>query len=369
MPTILDYLQTNAERPFDQLPFGEIDALIIARIAYLPFDHDIVSTDAHTSAVKDASAALTADPELKRRVFWRYDVDLAHLLQANARFGNLTLSHYVNEIDETTEMQFSAVTFHLSEKCCYVAYRGTDATLVGWKEDFNMTFTCPIPAQTRAVEYLNRVAADCPKDTIFILGGHSKGGNLAIYAGAFCKRAIQDRIRAVYSFDAPGFPDDILRKEAYRRIRKRISAFIPQSSIVGLMLEHEEPYAIVKSTELIPLLQHDVYSWQLEGDHFCYLAQTTGSSRFLDRTLKGWIADMDPDKRESFVNALYDIVTETDAKTLRELNDSWFASARSIFETLSSLDSDTKSLLTDGIGLFVKNLRKSFSADEPEDPA
>jgi len=363
MSTILDYLEARADTPFRLMPFNEVDALILARTAYLPFDTACGFDPTADCTISAAADQLAGDAGLADRVFWRYDVDLAHLLRENARFGPLMMQHYINEIDEREEMQFSAVTVQLSPGCCYVAYRGTDATLVGWKEDFNMAFTCPIPAQVRAVRYLEQVAAHCPPDSRFILGGHSKGGNLAIYAATFCDRQLQDRILSIYSFDAPGFPEPILRKEAYRRIRKRISAFIPQSSIVGLMLAHEEPHSIVRSKELIPILQHDIYSWQLEDTHFSYLNQLTGTSRFLDRTLKGWVSEMTPQKREAFINALYDIVTDTEAKTLHELSDNWLAGARRILCSLNGLDEPTRALLGEGISLLMKHLRKSLSDD------
>lgn len=222
-------------------------------------------------------------PDIAQLVLAKYDVDLLKLLAENRRYRNMKLTYYVNQIENESQMQFSAVTVQISKKLHFVSYRGTDNTLVGWKEDFNMSFTCPVPAQKSAVEYLEQVASKTTGE--LILGGHSKGGNLAVYAAAFCKQALQGRIATVYNFDGPGFSQKVIKAEGYINICNKVTTYVPQSSIVGMLLEHEEKYTIIHSNQL-GIMQHDIYSWMVERNHLVTLREITNSSKVIDRTLK-----------------------------------------------------------------------------------
>ena len=154
----------------------------------------------------------------------------------------------------------------LPDGSAYVAFRGTDDTIVGWKEDFNMAFTPEIPAQRYAADYLQQAAAALAFRPLLV-GGHSKGGNLAVYAAVFCGEAIQKQIRAVYNNDGPGFYASLLELPEHRRIAGKITTLLPESSVVGMLLEHEEAYQVVRSTQ-IRLMQHDGFSWQVLGRRF-----------------------------------------------------------------------------------------------------
>lgn len=358
MANILDYIKWRGDLSMDSAPFNELDGLVLARLSYAPFDKIDLQRAAAPVSVQDAALALLKTPDLERSVLWKYDVDLLAALSENDRFRNMQLVGYVNHIDDETQTQFSAVTIRVRDGLHYVSFRGTDDTLVGWKEDFNMSFICPVPAQTSSVAYLERMADACPGT--LILGGHSKGGNLAVYSSVYCRPEIQDRIRTIYSFDGPGFDESVLRCQQYGRISGKTAAFIPQSSVVGMLLEHEEDHIIVKSTERSGLLQHDIYSWEVERDHLCYLDTLTDRSRFIDGTLKGWVADMDAAQRETFVDALYAIVSQTNARTLRDLSDHWFESASAILSSLKDLDEPTRKLILQSLSLLVKNAKESM---------
>lgn len=336
MADIFDYLHWRGDLRVEQDGFNEIDALVLARLSYAPFDRIALHTADVPTAIWEAAGSLLKAAGIEQAVLWKHDIDLLRTLAKSERYRNMLLHSYVNQIEEDTQKQFSAITVQIGEKLNFVSFRGTDNTLVGWKEDFNMCFTCPVPAQKSAVEYLEAMASSLNGN--LIVGGHSKGGNLAVYAAAFCKPEIQKRIITVYNFDGPGFEKEVLSAAQYGQICGRIKTFIPQSSIVGLLLEHEEQYIIVKSIQKIGFLQHDLYSWTVERNHLCYLNHVTNSSKFLDHTLKGWVADMTPAQREELIDALYSIIQQTNAHTLRELGDNWFVNAKTIHASIKSLD-------------------------------
>lgn len=357
MANIHDYLYWRGDVMIEHFPFNEVDALILAKLSYIPFEMIHLHTWNQPVSVKEAADLLLSLPELPKRVHFQDDVAFLRELSASRRFCDMQLSGYVNKVEAENQTQFSAVTIQITEQRHYISFRGTDASLVGWKENFNMSFTFPVPAQKSALEYLLHRAADKPGS--LILGGHSKGGNLAMYAAVFSQETIQARIDAVYNFDGPGFDGKILALPEYQRICGKITAFVPQSSIVGLLLEHEEQYIIVKSTEK-SVMQHDISSWEVERDHLCWLDHITSTSRLIDHTLKGWLAEIDISQREKIVDALYSILEKTKAQNFQEFEERWFECTIIIFSTLGNLDEDTKKLITDALSLLVKNAKNSL---------
>lgn len=357
MANIHDYLRWRGDLAMEQARFNEVDALILAKLAYIPFARLPLTAASAPVAVRDAAASLLLLTDIEKAMHFKDDIALLRELAESRRFRDMRISDHVDRIEEENQTQFSATTVRMDERLYCIAFRGTDASLVGWKENFNMSFLFPVPAQKSAVRYLEEVMAG--KEGNFIVCGHSKGGNLAMYAAAFCGRAFQDRIAAVYDFDGPGFGEKVLDTPEYRRVRDRMMTFVPQSSVVGLLLEHEEQYIIVKSAQTW-IMQHDISSWEVERDHLCDLAQVTNASRFIDRTLKGWLVDMDVGQRERLVDALYSILAKTQARTLQELDDRWFECTVIILSTLSDLDEGTRKLIADALSLLIRNAQKSF---------
>lgn len=359
MPDLRDYLYWRGDLSLAQAKWNEADAMVLARLSYAPFDPIAKQIADQPMKISDAALALLRTPDIEKNVIMKEDLDLLRELSTSARYGDMLLNHYVNRVDEETQTQFSAVTIHMDDTLDYVSFRGTDNTLVGWKENFNMSFLFPVPAQKSAVAYLNTVAMAF--DRRMIVGGHSKGGNLAMYAAAYCAEETQSRIERVYNFDGPGFDGKIISTSEYQRICGKMVTYIPQSSIVGLLLEHEEQYIIVESLQKTGYLQHDIYTWAVEREHLKTLDHVTHASRFLDLTLKGWIADMDVDQREQFINALYSIISQTKARTLQEMDDKWFECAVAILSSLSNVDEKTWKLITQCLSLFMNNVKRSVS--------
>lgn len=357
VPNILDYLSWRGDVTMKAQGINEVDSVILARLSYIPFEGIVPGALDSMIPIGEAAGRFLEDNNAKKRVLWAEDVELLSALAESGRFRDIPLFGYVNRIDKETQTQFSAMTAKLEDGLCYTAFRGTDNTLVGWKEDFNMSFITPVPAQKSAVEYLERLAAALGED--FILGGHSKGGNLAVYGAAFAGEKTQKRVRAVYNFDGPGFDQRVLEAEGYKRISERVVTLVPQSSIVGMLLEHEERYTVVKSIRKAPLLQHDLYSWELERDRFVRLNKVTDSSKLLNRALKEWIARMDVEQREQFIDAVYQVMTATNAETIRELEDNWLENTKTVMNSLRGLEGSKKRIVVESLYLLAQSVKDS----------
>ncbi|MFZ2755252.1 MAG: DUF2974 domain-containing protein [Atopobiaceae bacterium] len=235
---------------------------------------------------------------------------------ASPRFRCVTIANHVDVVDEACDKQFSATTFQLPDQSVYVAFRGTDNTIVGWKEDFNLAFVTPVPSQRAARDYLERAARHLP-GTLRV-GGHSKGGNLAVYAAARCRPECQERIAQVYSHDGPGFNRKALEHLSSTDISGRVSKTVPESSIVGMLLEHQEPYHVVRSDE-VGIMQHDPYSWLVSDGAFVAAEGLDGGANLMDATLSQWIDGMDAEHLERFTNALFSVFGASGAKKFQDM--------------------------------------------------
>lgn len=337
MGTVYDYLTWRGDLTMRAAPFCEVDSLILSMFAYLDMQ-DIVPApgeEGELSVWAASKAFLERYPDPKKSkmgvLIPKDIVKMMRAMRSTKRFGTLKMSGYVNLIDPETELQFSAVTFLMADGTAIVTYRGTDDTLVGWKEDMNMCFLPVVPAQIKAVEYLKNVAKEHKGK--LILTGHSKGGNLAVYAAVHSDAAIRERITAVYSNDGPGFGKNILDDPDYREIRPRICNLVPQSSVVGMLLEHDENFTVVKSRQKSGFLQHNGLSWEILGNSFVHLKDVTSDSRKLDRTVNQWIRDMTPEQREEFAEAVYQLFSVDGAQTLTDLvaaRKKWFSHTKSL---------------------------------------
>jgi len=255
-----------------------------------------------------------ADPVNRTRV--KKDLDLLKAVAESARFDNIRMSFYRSVLIPEEDTQFAAVTIFLEDGSAYIAFRGTDNTLTGWKEDFNMSFQSSIPAQHLALAYVQEFTAAHPIP--IWMGGHSKGGNLAVYAAAKCGQLLQKRIVGVYSQDGPGFSEAMMNDPGYRSILPKVRSYVPQSSVIGMLLEHEEPYTIIKSNQ-IGIMQHDPYSWQVLGADFLKVEELTADSRFLDRTFRNWLSQMTNEERSEFFDTVFELLESTGAERAGEI--------------------------------------------------
>ncbi|MBQ8433029.1 MAG: DUF2974 domain-containing protein [Clostridia bacterium] len=322
MGTLFDYVKWRGDLAFYEAPFNEVDSLIFSLISYLDFDG--IVPEQHSSVTVPIKAAANAFfakyPDEKKipvgLIIPKEIIKLFRMIKETKRFRNVNMRAYVNHIDLEEQTQFSAVTFFPEDDTMLVAYRGTDDTLIGWKEDFNMSFLPVVPAQLKAVEYLE-AAAQTSTGSIR-LTGHSKGGNLAVYAAVNCTPDVRARLINVWSNDGPGFHEKILKDEDYMTLRPIIRSFVPQNAVVGMLLEHDENYIVVKSRQK-GLYQHDGVSWEVMGGGFVYLKDVTEESKRIDRVLKEWVNKMTNEQREQFVEAMYQMLSADNAQTLTDL--------------------------------------------------
>ena len=316
MADIFDYLLWRGDLGMDAVPPNPVDTLILSELSYIGFEGLVPGDFLHPVPLKVAAEAFLALPDREDRVRTKKDADLIAACARTERFGSLRLVFYRSELLPEQQSQFAAVTWLLPGGTAVITYRGTDLTLTGWKEDFNMSFQEFVPAQEKALRYLEAFARVHPGPVC--LAGHSKGGNLAVYAAARCQPELRERIVFAHNHDGPGFHSVMMADPGYREALPKVRTFVPQSSVVGMLLEHEEPYAVIRSRQL-SLLQHEPYSWEVLGGDFVRMAQIDENSRFLDRTIKTWLANTTMEERNAFVDAVYEVLTLGQTDDLRDI--------------------------------------------------
>ena len=359
MSNIFDYLDWRGDLSFGSTSLCPVDALIFSMLPYIRFE-GIVPAEPGAEPVRlaDAINAYFQKPAAETVINENHH-KLLQVLKSAPRFAPLRMLGAKKELDAETGIQFAAISVLLPGQNLLVAFEGTDDTLIGWQEDFRMSYECPVPAQLRAVEYLRAVAAAHPLRRIY-LTGHSKGGNLAMYAAVHCGPEYRYRIRAVYNNDGPGFCDDTLSSPAYAEIRDRIRTYLPQSSIVGVLLEHDDNYKIVKSTNP-GLLQHDAYSWQVKGADFEYATERTAFGRETEAILDRFVNELSPERKRQFGEALFTVLESTEQNTVSGITGNKLQSLRRILASYGELAPEVRSILTDSfaaLGRFCKEIKK-----------
>lgn len=317
MANIMDYLNWRGELSFSQDGLNEIDSLILSNISYVALDRIVPSPwEPDTILLKDAIRQFWEGQEeqeqLKRCSLIKMAPFIMRRLAQTKRFGTLSLAGYQNSVCKEEESQFSAVCIELGPQQTYVAFRGTDDTLIGWKENFCMCFET-VPAQRKAADYLNYIGRKYTGE--LWLGGHSKGGNLAVYSAAKAKPELQKRIKGIYNFDGPGFSRRMLASVGYQQIAGRIYKYVPVSSIIGMLLEQDENYQIVSSEEQ-GLRQHDPASWRVLGSRFVSVPRQDKEIRWLNHIMHQFIYHLSLEERKNFVNTLFQVMEESDIHTV-----------------------------------------------------
>lgn len=354
MGTIIDYLKEYGDYTFTEKPMNEVDSLILCQFSYLKFDGIVQGPGASASPVTIGYLNEHQDKEklFADERYWEPNTALFEGMLNSVRFSTLRMNSYVNIINVEQEMQFSAITFILEDKTVYIAYRGTDETIIGWKEDFNLAFSKPVLGQTCSVEYMNTAAEGFSGS--FYAGGHSKGGNFAVYAAMNCRKDVRDRIERIYSHDGPGFRPEIRESGHYEEIADRVVKIIPHSSLVGMLLEsHADGYMVVESKSF-GLLQHDPYTWLVKEDGFVQVKDIYKRRKFMDEALNEWILAMDEEHIHSFVDTLYEVVSASKAATLIDFTADWKKSMLAVVTAVKELDGETASMIRKIIGLLFE---------------
>lgn len=344
MSTIFDYLDYVAYDSIYDRPFKELDILALTELTYLPFDRIVPQGDTTNIEVRLSDAVELVDRTTDFIVTDQH-LQLVDDLATSKRFKNLKLLNYVDEYDPDVQKQFAAMTYRLTMDVYLVVFRGTDDTLIGWKEDFHMTYMDHVPSQRRAASYLQHVMNEFPKGR-FMVAGHSKGGNLAAYACSYLPDHLIERVDAIYCYDAPGLNKSIIETEGYQRIAHLVHRFVPQGSIVGMMLEVPEPATIVKSRAFGGFAQHDAFTWMVEKDGFVTLDQTSPDSQQTDETLKQWVRETSADERKKFFDTFFGIFLDAGITSINDLmNLKNFSKIKEIFQNAQDLDPTEREML------------------------
>ncbi|MEL7645197.1 MAG: DUF2974 domain-containing protein [Anaerolineaceae bacterium] len=360
MPNILDYLDWRGDLEFQYDPLNEVDNLVFSVLSYLDFAGAVPTTEETGSvSLADATETIKQMPEQITApitsVFFSRLPLLLEKCASSARYRDVRLSHYINRVSFDEAEQFSAVVFTVEENIHFVAFSGTDDTLIGWKEDLEMSFRDAVPAQRSAVEYLELVMSHLPG--VFYLGGHSKGGNLAIFSAANIPADMQPGIVLIYNNDGPGFQRSVINSPGYQRIANRIITFIPQSSVVGMLLDQSGLYQVVDSTET-GLMQHNAFSWEVIGRSFVYREGLSDSSVKFITALREWLDAVPLEEREEFTEALFTILEATGARTLKEFTQDKLATAKAMIASFKQLEPETQTLLKTLLETFFSEIQK-----------
>ena len=370
MANILDYLSWRGDLTLAQSPFNEVDNLILAELSFVNFTGIVPGpgegegVPLHTAAEAFFRSHEGGDMGMGVLV----PDEIPALLRKMAecpRFREMRVNSFRDHLDVRKAEQFAAVTVELGDGSLYLSFRGTDDTIAGWKEDFLLGCQPEVPAQKKAVAYVKAVAGQYPRRKL-MLGGHSKGGNLAVYGGIFVPLAIQRRISAVWSNDGPGFYGAVLETPQHARLEGRVHSIVPKSSVVGMLLEHEESYTVVDSDQ-VGLWQHDGFSWQVLGTGFVTLRQVSRQGRRNDLALKEWVRRLPVDQREKFVDGLFEVLTASGATTLTDLKEDGFRAAGAMVRAMKDMEKDTRDALFNAIAtLFRSNIQAAVEEAREE---
>ena len=336
MANIFDYLDWRGDMPLFVDPFNEVDSLILSMLAYTDF-RDIVPGDGTEVPLRDACRAFfsrhTREEVLAGKAATAKAPLLMEQMVTGARFRNMTLSCHVNEFSAEKEVQLSAVTYRLPDDLSYVAFRGTDGTLVGWKEDFNFSFQKETRGQSMAVHYLNWVGRQLSGR--ILVGGHSKGGHLAVYASAFCDPDVQERIGTIYSNDGPGFRQEIIDSPGYQKVLPRIVSIIPDTAVIGLLLSSKSEHRVVRSTAS-GLSQHDAFTWSVQRNRFTD-AKLNPASESIDKVLGSWLEQTDDETKKNLTDQIFSMFSANGSTTMSGVSsEQKWKSAGAVASTLLS---------------------------------
>ena len=350
--TIWDYLRWRSDLLLTQDGFNEVDNLLLCIVSYIDFRRvaRLRSFDpANAMRIGDVCAMLTEEDE-QRGLSPEDYIPVMRAMAATPRFRDVKMFAFEDSYDEEKVMQFSAVSFLLPDESVFVAYRGTDTTLVGWVEDFNMSFMSAVPAQLRATQYAIEVAERVSRRALRI-GGHSKGGNLAAWAAIHLPEELQTgRLLAAYNNDGPGFNAEVLSSDGFARAAEKIHTFIPESSAVGMLLEHTEDYTIIDSTS-VSLLQHEPLTWNVLGNRFIYLGQRSEAAQLGDNVIRDWLSGLTREERQEFVETVHQLLSAGGKiKTLEDIHTGGLSSGIALIKEYAGADESKKKMLSDLVG-------------------
>lgn len=359
MQGIRQYIEKYGAYSFEELPVNEIDALIFSQLSYIDFK-DIADGDSRVflsdSAVKYYSKHSDEENESLIGINAKA-LKILTLCAKTNRFAFVELCNYVNYVNCEIDKQFSALCFVIDKVNVFVSFRGTDVTVTGVKESAMLSYMFPVPAQIEALHYFQESAMVF--DGNVYVCGHSKGGNLAVFAVVNCSNSLKKHIAGVYEFDAPGFPEWFFDRYDYKQIEDRIFSFTPESSIIGRMLYHNKKPVIVESVNN-GLKQHQVSSWVIENGEFATRDSYDKTSDYISDYVNDLIDYVGEDDLELFFNTLEYVAEEIDINDFYDLKRVDFRKISALIDTFLSSDEKQRERFKDIIKRIISDFTKDY---------
>lgn len=354
MDDVRVYLKYYSNYTFDEEPFNEVDNIILSFLSYIDFEGIVPTCGNGSIRLCDASRLFWSKHSVKDNdlniIIVRKSAYLLKKIENSRRYGDILLYNYMYKVDH--ESQFGALCCKMSDGSIYVSYEGTDSMVSGWEEDFKLAYMFPTLSQSEAINYLNNVIKF--NDRNIMVGGHSKGGNLALVASMYCKPRIRKKIKCVYNNDGPGLRKNEFESKNYKEIYPKLKTFVPEHSLVGMLLRHSLNYTVVSSTTR-GLMQHDATSWCCYGGHFV-TSKLSKSSRNYEISILNWLDKYDDEKRQNFIKALFDIFRNANITDLKEMKVSKLKSIVKLLTSTKDLDSETRDMILDFIKAIISEM-------------
>ena len=345
MADMFDYIKWRGDLSFYQSRFCAVDGLVLSSLTFINFDalgggEDIcikaATEDYCPSGSYDDTDFGLIVPTIKiNKLFCKCG--------PTKRFGSIVVSDFVEKIDAEEGIQFAAMTFHISRDRMVVAFRGTDDSIIGWREDCCLSYLEEIPAQGMAVRYISRIANKYPGKKIIVVG-HSKGGNLSLYSALKCPEEVSERIIRAYSFDGPGLSKEMMSNERYHAMKNRLEIILPQSAYVGVMFERGERFSVIKSTGR-GLFQHDPFTWEIDGASLVPMNELSTVGKLHEARFRDRMEELTAEDRRAVVEMLFDSISASGIKTLSELRERGFAKVLSVIKTYGTYDKEKRELV------------------------
>ena len=357
MGNLLDYLAWRGDLPFSRDPFNSIDACLLSSLSYIDFTDIVPGKGKGKITMRETSKQFfklhSAEELSNDKSFINFCPSILRALAESNRFRGAMLSNFVDDTDISREIQFGALEIETSDGIAFISFRGTDDRIIGWKEDFNLSYMT-VPAETEAVLYMQEVMGGRTQE--IRMGGHSKGGHLAIYAATQTLPEIAQRIKNIYSFDGPGFGfnKEILETPQFTFIEQKIEKFIPQTSIVGRLLTSSVRPMVIRSNEH-GIMQHNPLSWEVEGKEFYELASTDKVSDTFEETLSSWLDEMSFLQRKVFVDDLFSVFEASGADTMSSMTKVGIKGTRAMITRMKEIN-DSSGRVRTLVKLFFVNL-------------
>ena len=353
---LMDYLTMRGDLTFSQSDFNSVDALILSQIAYNNIEELVSSEFNQKITLLELAQRFIASKDFETRCNMGAMInpltpELLRTAAKSRRFSNVKVCGFINKIDEKAIEQFSALTYQLEKDRFVVALRGTDDTIVGWYEDFNLGYMPEVPAQKDTREYISRAMGALKGH--FIITGHSKGGNLSVFGGMSVPKKSLGRLDAVYNFDGPGFFAPVYERPEFQQIKDRVFAFFPEFCVVGMMFEHVNQYKIVKCSA-DGILQHDPFSWNVMGPEFEAAGAFDEASEIFYSSFNAWAKKMSPQDRKKFIDTFFDVIYASGAKTNYEIDQNKILCGGKMIARLAELSEEERKAVVRAFKVFVK---------------